>query len=175
MTVSTVAKRRRRTTAGPAKPRASSSGWIWAVVQIAALATEVFIVLFLLAQPAFRPQDVQVSGARHLTAAEVRSALNLRSDRNIFFLSQAELAQRVQALPWVRSAAVSLALPDRVSVAVTEWKPSAVLQVGETTYYINDPGVLLDPAAGAGGPPPINPPPLRPGPARHHPAGAPHP
>src|SRR5436190_1828737 len=52
--------------------------------------------------------------------------------------------------------AVSLALPDRVSVAVTEWRPSAVLQVGETTYYVNDLGVVLDPAAEAGGLPVIN-------------------
>src|SRR5207253_589282 len=156
MTVTTVEKRRRRTSAAPAKPRASSRGWIWAVVQIAALATEVFLLLFLLAQPAFRPQHVQVSGLRHLTAAQIRSALSLPPDRNIFFLSQAELAQRVQALPWVRSAAVSLALPDRVSVAVTEWRPSAVLQVGETTYYVNDLGVVLDPAAEAGGLPVIN-------------------
>ena len=156
MTVSTVAKRRRRTTSAPAKPSTSSRGWIWAVAQIAALATEVFIVLFLLAQPAFRPQHVQVSGVSHLTASEVRSALNLPADRNIFFLSQAELAKRVQALPWVRSAAVSLALPDRVSVAVTEWRPSAVLQVGETTYYVNDLGVVLDAAAEAGGLPVIN-------------------
>ena len=81
MTVSTVEKRRRRTTAVPAKRAASSRGWIWAVVQIAALAGEIFIVLFLLAQPAFRPQQVQVSGLRHLTAAQVRSALGLPGDR----------------------------------------------------------------------------------------------
>ncbi|TMF45975.1 MAG: hypothetical protein E6I24_09165, partial [Chloroflexi bacterium] len=81
MTVTTVEKRRRRTSAAPAKPRASSRGWIWAVVQIAALATEVFILLFLLAQPAFRPQHVQVSGLRHLTAAQIRSALSLPPDR----------------------------------------------------------------------------------------------
>ena len=155
MTVSTVEKRR-RTSAAPAKARASSRGWIWAVVQLATLAAEVFIVLFLLAQPAFRPGHVEVSGLRHLTTAQVRSALNLPADRNIFFLSQAELGQRVQALPWVRSAAVSLALPDRVSVTVTEWKPSAVLQVGEATYYVNDLGVVLDPAAEAGGLPVIN-------------------
>ena len=156
MTVSTIEKRRRRMTAAPAKAKASSRGWIWAVAQLTVVAAEVFIVLFLLAQPAFRPQHVQVSGVSHLTAAQVRSALNLPADRNIFFLSQAELGQRVQALPWVRSAAVSLALPDRVSVAVTEWKPSAVLQVGETTYYVNDLGVVLDPAAEAGGLPVIN-------------------
>ena len=129
MTVSTLQKRGRRTTAVPAKRVASSRGWIWAVLQIGALVTEVFAILFLLAQPAFRPQHVQVSGLRHLTAAQVQSALSLPGDRNIFFLSQAELGQRVQALPWVRAAAVSLALPDRVSVAVTEWKPAAVLLV----------------------------------------------
>src|SRR5439155_19609046 len=147
MTVTTVEKRRRRTSAAPAKPRASSRGWIWAVVQIAALATEVFILLFLLAQPAFRPQHVQVSGLRHLTAAQIRSALSLPPDRNIFFLSQADLAQRVQALPWVRSAAVSLALPDRVSVAVTEWRPSAALPLRATTHYVHALRAVLDPAA----------------------------
>ena len=77
MTVSTLQKRGRRTTAVPAKRVASSRGWIWAVLQIAALVTEVFAILFLLAQPAFRPQQVQVSGLRHLTAAQVRSALSL--------------------------------------------------------------------------------------------------
>jgi len=156
MTVSTLPKRGRRTTAVPAKRVASSRGWIWAVLQIAALVTEVFAILFLLAQPAFRPQQVQVSGLRHLTAAQVRSALSLPGDRNLFFLSQAELGQRVQALPWVRAATVSLALPDRVSVAVTEWKPAAVLQVGEATYYMNDVGVVLDPATEAGGLPVVN-------------------
>jgi len=34
---------------------------------------------------------------------------------------------------------------------VTEWQPSAVLQVGEATYYVNDLGKVLDPAAEAGG------------------------
>src|SRR2546428_5617827 len=151
MTCTPCEKRRRRTSAAPAKPRASSRGWIWAVVQIAALATEVFILLFLLAQPAFRPQHVQVSGLRHLTAAQIRSALSLPDDRNIFFLSQAELGQRVKSLPWVRSAAVSLALPDHVSVAVTGWQPSAVVQVGGTTPYGNDLGGALRPEPEAGG------------------------
>jgi cell division septal protein FtsQ len=56
----------------------------------------------------------------------------------------------------VRSARVTLAPPDRVSVRVTEWTPSAVLQVGETTYYLNDLGEVLDPAAEAGSLPVIN-------------------
>ena len=151
MTVGTIEKRRRRTAPAPAKPVASGRGWLWALLQIAVLGAEIFGLLFLLAQPAFRPRHVAVVGTRHLTAAEVTGALNLPSDRNIFLLSQAELANRLQALPWVRVATVSLSLPDRVSVRVTEWTPSAVLQVGETTYYLNDLGEVLDPAAEAGG------------------------
>jgi cell division septal protein FtsQ len=151
MTVGTVAKRRRRTAAPPAKPLASSRSWIWALVQITLLAAECFALLFLLAQPAFRPQQVTVSGIHRLTSAQVTSTLGLPSDRNIFFLNHQQLEQKLQALPWVHSAVVSLALPDRVSVRVTEWQPAAVLQVGEATYYVNDLGVLLDPATEAGG------------------------
>ena len=150
MTVGTIEKRRRRTAPAPAKPVATGRGWLWAVAQIAVLGAEIFALLFLLAQPAFRPQHVKVTGTKHLTAAQVTGALNLPSDRNIFLLNQADLANRLQALPWVRTATVSLALPDRVSVRVTEWTPSAVLQVGETTYYLNDLGEVLDPAVEAG-------------------------
>jgi cell division septal protein FtsQ len=150
MTVGTIEKRRRRTAPTAAKPVATGRGWIWAAVQIAVLGCEVFALLFLLAQPAFRARHVAVLGTHHLTAAQVTGALNLPADRSIFLLNQTDLARHVQALPWVRSASVSLALPDRVSVRVTEWTPSAVLQVGETTYYLNDLGEVLDPAAEAG-------------------------
>ena len=151
MTVGTIEKRRRRPTPAPAKPLATGRGWLWALLQVLIVGGEIFALLFLLAQPAFRPRHVDVVGTKHLTAGEVIGALNLPSDRNIFLLSQAGLASRLQALPWVRTASVSLSLPDRVSVRVTEWTPSAVLQVGETTYYLNDLGEVLDPAAEAGG------------------------
>jgi cell division septal protein FtsQ len=148
MTVGTIEKRRRSTPA-PATPIASGRGWLWAMVQIALVGAEIFALLFLLAQPAFRPRHVEIVGLQHLTAAQVTDALNLPTDRNVFLLSQADLANRLQALSWVRSARVSLALPDRVSVKVTEWTPSAVLQVGEATYYLNDLGEVLDPAVEA--------------------------
>lgn len=146
MTVGSIAKRRRRSPPPPAATAATSRGWVWAMVQLGVLAVESFAILFLLAQPAFRPQHVAVSGTAHLTAAEVTAALDLPADRNIFFLGQGELQQRVMSLPWVRSAMVSLALPDRVTVRVTEWSPSAILQVGEATFYLNDAGSVLDTA-----------------------------
>jgi cell division septal protein FtsQ len=149
MTVGSVAKRRRRSTPPPTATVGASRGWAWALLQLGVVAVESFAILFLLAQPAFRPQHVAVSGTAHLTAAEVTAALDLPADRNIFFLGQGELQQRVRSLPWVRSATVTLALPDRVMVRVTEWKPSAILQVGEATYYLNDAGAVLDSATEA--------------------------
>jgi len=151
MTVGTIEKRRRRTAPAPAKPTASARGWIWAVAQMAILGAEVFAALFLLAQPAFRPRQVVVVGTTHLRPAQIIAALSLPADRNIFFLNHSELEQRLTAMPWVRTASVSLALPDRVSVTITEWTPSAVLQVGEATYTMNDLGQVLEPAAEAGG------------------------
>ena len=156
MTVGTIEKRRRRVGPVLAKPVASTRGWVWAVLQIAVLGGEIFALLFLLAQPAFRPRHVEVIGTSHLTAAQVKGALSLPGDRSIFLLSEAQLADRLRALPWVRSASVRLALPDRVSVRVTEWTPSAVLQVGDATYYLNELGEVLDPAAEAGALPIIN-------------------
>jgi cell division protein FtsQ len=156
MTVGTIQKRRRRTAPAPAKPAASSRGWIWALAQIAILGAEAFAALFLLAQPAFRPQQIQIVGTTHLTAAQIITTLALPADRNVFFLNQAELQGRLLAMPWVRSASVGVALPNRVMVKITEWKPSAVLQVGEATYYLNALGEVLDPALEAGGLPVIN-------------------
>lgn len=150
MTVGTIEKRRRATAVPAATPLAASRGWLWAVVQLALLAVEIFATLFLLAYPAFRPQQVQVSGIRHVTADDIKSALALPADRSIFFLNHAQLERRVEQLPWVRSASVTLALPGRVSVKVLEWTPSAVLQVGESTYDLNDVGQVLDPVTEAG-------------------------
>jgi cell division septal protein FtsQ len=149
MTVGTIQKRRRSVSA-PARRVATSRGWLWAVLQIAILGLETFAILFLLAQPSFRARLTHVSGSRHLSAEVIDRALDLPPDRNIFFLNHAELERRVEALPWVRSASVALALPDRVSVTITEWQPAAVLQVGETSYYMNQQGEVLDPADEAG-------------------------
>src|SRR2546421_261266 len=91
MTVSTIEKRRRRTAPAPAKPTTSSRGWIWAVAQIAILGAEIFAALFLLAQPAFRPRQVEIVGATHLTPAQIIAALALPPDRNIFFLNHGDL------------------------------------------------------------------------------------
>jgi cell division septal protein FtsQ len=91
-----------------------------------------------------------VTGNQHVPRSQVLATLDLPQDRNLFFLNHADLERRLDSLPWVRSASVSLALPDRVAIRLTEWTPSAVLQIGETSYYLNGIGQVLDPATEPG-------------------------
>ncbi len=151
MTVSVVDKRaRRRTAAPPAAATTGGRGWIWALGQTAVLGALVFAILFLLAQPALRPKDIRVTGVHHQTAADVIAALALDGSRSIFFIGHSALEQRLTTLPWVESADVRVALPDRIEVRVTEWSPVAVLQVGELSYYLSEQGAVLGPAPEAG-------------------------
>jgi cell division septal protein FtsQ len=150
MTVGTIEKRTRRPPAAPAVPVDKSRGWLWALVQLSVLSIEIFLALFLLAQPAFRPTDIRVMGNQHVGQSQVVATLDLPQDRNLFFLNHADLQRRLETLPWVREASVTLALPDRLVIRLTEWTPSAVLQVGETSYYLNGVGQILDPATEPG-------------------------
>jgi cell division septal protein FtsQ len=130
--------------------KARSKGWAWALLQVGVLAAEILFVLFLLAQPGLRPRTVNVIGARHESPDAVTQALSLPSQRSIFLVDTAALSTRVRALPWVRGADVSLVLPDKVTVRITEWVPAAVLTVGERSYYLDQRGRVLGPADEAG-------------------------
>jgi cell division septal protein FtsQ len=130
--------------------KSRTSGWAWALLQVGVLAAEILTVLFLLAQPALRPRSLSVTGASHVLPATVRQALSLPSGRSIFLLNSEALAERVRSLPWVRDADIALALPDRVTVRITEWVPAAVLTVGERSYYLDQRGKVLGPAEEAG-------------------------
>ena len=152
MTASVMEKRTRsRATPPPVLDTTGGRrGWLWALGQTAMVGALVFVILFLLAQPALRPKDIRVSGVHHQSVGDVVSALAVDGSRSIFFIGHSELEQRVNTLPWVQSADVRVALPDRVEVQVTEWSPVAVLQVGELSYYLNEQGAVLGPAPEAG-------------------------
>lgn len=147
MTVTTRPARRARS-----RPDAGTGlrGWLWATGQMTLLAVELLTLLFVLAYPGFRVKDFHVQGATHLSASDVATVLAIPQDRSIFLLDHSMLEARLRALPWVRTATVTVTLPDRVLVTIDEWAPVAVLQQGERSYFLNAQGRLLGPAAEAG-------------------------
>lgn len=150
MTVTTRPARKTRSARPALKTGSGLRGWLWASGQLALLGVELFALLLLLASPAFRPKAIQVVGTAHLDAQQVAAALALPHDRSIFLLDHSALETRLRALPWVRSASVTLTLPDQMLVRIDEWTPVAVLQQGERPFFLSAEGRILGPAPEAG-------------------------
>jgi cell division septal protein FtsQ len=95
------------------------------------------------ASSAFGFGQLTIDGRRFTAEEAVRDQLALPSGANLFGLSTETLAERVRTLPTVREATVSVALPDRLSVTLTERVPLLVWRVGDHEYLVDRDGTLF--------------------------------
>lgn len=87
------------------------------------------------------PRSVRVVGLHRLTRAEVLSSAALNRNQPLLRLSKASVAARIEQLPDVRTARISTALPDTVTITVAERVPAAYRHVDATHWrYIDDTG-----------------------------------
>jgi cell division protein FtsQ len=78
---------------------------------------------YLLHSPLFSARSVTVVGAAHETAAQVKAASGLSSRTPLMDVDRGAVSARIEQLPWVKSAAVTVSWPDGVKIAVTEETP----------------------------------------------------
>jgi cell division septal protein FtsQ len=83
---------------------------------------------FLLHTPWFSAGTVTVLGATHEKPAQVIAAGGLASRPALIDVHAGTVAQGIERLPWVRSAAVEVAWPDKVHIVVTEQVPVAEMK-----------------------------------------------
>jgi cell division septal protein FtsQ len=97
-------------------------------------------------------RQVTVTGIAHLSRAQVVQAAGLNARASVLVVDGDSMRRALERLPWVRTASVQPLLPDRVTIAVSEWKPVAVFRNGPAgkLVYLNDQGTVLAPAAAAG-------------------------
>jgi cell division septal protein FtsQ len=94
------------------------------------------------ASPAFRVQHVAVSGNRLLSAEEVLDAAAVQG-MNVFWVRRSTIAERIRRLPAARAVEVRVGLPGRVDLLVHERAPYVSWQSGETTFLVDDEGLVL--------------------------------
>jgi cell division protein FtsQ len=80
--------------------------------------------------PRFEVRALLFQSTPHLDEAALRERLGLQPGTNILAVDTDELAARIAAHPWVRSATVTRQLPDALIVAVDEHASVAVLHAG---------------------------------------------
>jgi len=93
--------------------------------------------------PVFGLARVSTTGTALTDDAAVRAALDVPRGANLVTLDTALLATRLEALPTVRSAAVSAALPDTLQIRVAERRPILAWAVGERRFLVDVEGRLI--------------------------------
>lgn len=96
---------------------------LWAALSAVALVALGAGTWFLLHSAVFSARVVTVIGATHETAAQVEAAGGLSVHPPLLDVSTAAVAEKIEALPWVQTARVTLHWPDGVRIAITERTP----------------------------------------------------
>ena len=103
----------------------------------------------------FGLKAIEVDGLQRLDGAAVRAASGLTAGTNIFAIDLDELAQRLEAMHWIKQALVVRKPPDRIAVDIVEHRQVAWVDLGQT-YGVTPDGVLLP--VGSTGDRPVAPP-----------------
>jgi cell division septal protein FtsQ len=92
--------------------------------------------------PNFYVYDVEVLGNSAVAAEEVYATSDLEG-LSIFWVDPAAVARRVERLPDVRSAQVTIRPPARVIITVEERAPDIVWQTGDARWWVDAEGIIF--------------------------------
>jgi cell division septal protein FtsQ len=95
------------------------------------------------ASSAFVARTLSIDGATWTGEAAVRETVGALEGANLFTLRTAELEQRLATLPAVRSALVSVALPDAIGIRLDERTPLLVWQTGADRWLVDREGMVF--------------------------------
>ena len=96
--------------------------------------------------------SVDISGAHHLSAAQVAAAAGLNGTRSVLAVDGESDRHHLLDQVWVRTATVDPQLDGTVVVRISEWQPIAAYHAGATKHYflLSSQAMVLGPAATAG-------------------------
>lgn len=93
--------------------------------------------------PLLRVRQVAVEGAAQTPRDDVVAAASVGEEDNLLLVSTDEIADRVEKLPWVRTADVDRLLPATVRIRITERTPYMILSLGAARWTIDPGGRVL--------------------------------
>lgn len=92
--------------------------------------------------------QIEITGAEHVTHAQIMEVMGGDIGRNIFFIPLAQRKLQLEQIPWVESASVMRFVPNRLSVEIHERTPVAFARIGSRIYLIDSGGTLMELAPG---------------------------
>ena len=93
----------------------------------------------------FGIEQVSLTGHRFTSDADLFDALDLKSARSLASFEPDAIRRRFERLPWVQSVEISRIWPGQLSIRVTERKPFAIWEQGDSAELIDATGRRLGP------------------------------
>jgi cell division protein FtsQ len=131
-------RRRRATPAQRLRP-------FWFLIAIVVALLAIGAYLFSTAH-AFYPHTIDVTGNRVVSKDAILGAAQIELNRNIWLQNTAAMTKRIEAIPYIDTAAVRRLLPGAISIDVKERTPFAVLDTGGTRELVDHAMRVLRPA-----------------------------
>lgn len=101
-------------------------------------------ISFALISPTFHVQQIKIEGTQNPRLIAAIRRLGIQG-QDIFLLNHSALVARLEALPLVASASVSVQLPGSITVTIQERVPALLWQNGRTIYGVGQDGVVIAP------------------------------
>lgn len=107
---------------------------------VSSVLSAVGIAFLIVTSPLLDVDHIPVTGAQHVTAAQVRAASHITAHEHLLFVNTGAAARRIEQLPWIDHSTVKRDFPGTVSISVTEYVPVAYVRASG--------GVMLVAASG---------------------------
>ena len=114
------------------------------IVGLCLLGLLVWVVYLVFTLPDFFIYTAEIRGNQVLTPEEIYAASEIDT-LSVFWVNPADVEVRVEALPNIRSAQVSVTLPAQVLIEVQERQPEMVWQTGDMVWWVDSEGTLVPP------------------------------
>jgi len=140
------------------KDRAGNAGsprqafWLWIKAAFGCAGFVLMGLVFIFAYDAltqcdyFKAEAVEVSGARHLSKEAILETAEIEERVNIVAVNLSLTQRRLEAAPWIKSAAIRREFPSRINISVKEHEPLAVLDVGRFFLIDTNGGIFKEAA-----------------------------
>ncbi len=102
-----------------------------------------FIFAFL-SLPFWQVKNIYVEGNKILSADFIKSKVNIPFNENIFFFDRSYVLRKLFELPQIKSASVSLRLPNSIIIKIKERNPFAVVTASNKYLIIDNEGYIIE-------------------------------
>ncbi|HJZ48070.1 MAG TPA: FtsQ-type POTRA domain-containing protein [Roseiflexaceae bacterium] len=126
-------------------PRAAVSSWVVSgrIASLLLLIAALGGLLYIATAPRFTVREIAVEGAQAMKSSIIAELAGARG-QSIWLVDTRAIVERLKRNAYIEQAQASVALPDRLSIAITERRPEVRWLSGGTLYLLDASGRVLD-------------------------------